>query len=232
MQSNDTFFGKKLLLVTAHPDDESFLAAGTIMQNTKAGGTTILVCGTVGEKGKYHLASDVSAQKLKAMRRNELLLVSKYLGVAKLVCPGLRDGGMHRQTGLFAKTVAAAIKKYKPDLIITFGPDGITGHRDHIAAGNVARKAARQFRMPCLVFTLSPKVTRHAQSWMKQRRRNPHYIEEFAHAKPDLKIPIDSKVKLRALSFHKSQLDAKNPFAGYPAYAVKEFLSFEYFAYA
>jgi len=54
------FLGSKILVFTAHPDDESYLAAGTIYENTRRGGKTFLVCATGGELGSAHLKKPIS----------------------------------------------------------------------------------------------------------------------------------------------------------------------------
>jgi len=52
--------GKRLLVVTAHPDDESFLASGTMLANANAGGNNFVFCATLGERGKSHLEQAVT----------------------------------------------------------------------------------------------------------------------------------------------------------------------------
>ena len=66
------FLGKKILVITAHPDDESFFAAGTIYKNQRLGGKTFLICGTAGEKGSGHLKKKLTEKQLAAMRKKEL----------------------------------------------------------------------------------------------------------------------------------------------------------------
>src|SRR5262249_20573786 len=89
--------GKKILFVTAHPDDESYLAAGTMLKNYAAGGTNFVACATFGEKGKSHMKTKVTASQLKLVREKELMTVSKFLNVHTLLMAGLPDAEMHQQ---------------------------------------------------------------------------------------------------------------------------------------
>src|ERR1041384_721777 len=134
--------GKKILFVTAHPDDESYAAAGTILKNHEAGGTSYIACATFGEKGKSHIKRKATSRQMKLLRKKELLAASKYLKVAALLTPGLPDAGLReksKQDAFFRKLLPFA-EKYRPDYMISFGADGISGHMDHIAAGKVAKR--------------------------------------------------------------------------------------------
>jgi LmbE family N-acetylglucosaminyl deacetylase len=65
------------------------------------------------------------------------------LGIDDHTCLDLPDGGLAAikfETGV--ATVGAVIERVGPDTILTFGPDGITGHPDHIAIGDWAAEAA------------------------------------------------------------------------------------------
>ena len=83
--------GEKILFVTAHPDDESYQAAGTMLKNHQAGGASYVACATFGEKGRSHIKRKVTLGQLKILRKKELLLVSKFLKVSGLLMPGLPE---------------------------------------------------------------------------------------------------------------------------------------------
>lgn len=227
--SSSLLLGRKILMLTAHPDDESYLAAGTIHANHRHGGRTTLVCATLGERGASHLSRPVSPARLKRIRLRELRSAARCLRIARLHVLYLPDGQVmaHRHTAL---REAAIIAKHEcPQLIVSFGPDGVTGHHDHIAIGQVARQLAQRLKVPCLAFSLPPKLLPRAAHWLGKRRRAPHYTTAIKYRRPTVRIPIDRTVKLRALRWYKSQLDAKNPFTNFPAPAVTEILKAEYF---
>lgn len=225
------FLGKKLLIIVAHPDDESYTAAGTIYKNHLAGGYSVLICATLGEKGKSHLPKAVSDAKLKAIRRRELAAACRFLHIEKLFTLGLPDGrvGDH-QNKLGARCIKIATRT-RPDAVLSFGRDGITGHLDHVAAGRAARAVARKLALPFFSFSLPPRAQKDAMTWLSGKRKNGRYLQKVTYSKPNLTIKINGKVKKRALAFHRSQMDGSDSFTGFPAYAVREWLAAEYFVY-
>lgn len=226
-----SFIGKKILVFTAHPDDESYLAAGSIYKNYKAGGTTILVCASSGEKGMSHLTEQVSRAQLKKMRTAELQKAKKVLHISSLHLLGLPDGQLQKsKKKMLAKTLHY-VKKYKPEVIVSFGRDGITGHLDHIAVGNVARTIADLVHVPLAAFTLPSKVKSQAITFLRTRRHSKHYTDTVQYAEPTLSIMINTSIKEKALACHATQMDNNKVFTGFPAFTVKELLRAEHFIF-
>lgn len=219
----------KILVFTAHPDDESYLCAGLLYANSRRGGTNFVVCATLGEKGTSHMQTPVTPARMKKIRRRELNAVSKFLNVSKTFILNLPDGGVKGyKKKLFSQGLKIASTE-RPDLILSFGPDGITGHFDHVATGQVARKIARLTRTPFAAFSFSPKFLKEAERSLKARRKSPYYIKKINFTKPNLRVPINGTAKKKAIRMHSSQMDKGNPFTGFPKYAVKELLANEYF---
>ncbi|HUP73546.1 MAG TPA: PIG-L family deacetylase [Acidimicrobiales bacterium] len=107
---------RTLLGVWAHPDDEAYLSATA----------------TLGERG----TSEPNAwppHRLAALRRRELASSLAALDVHESHLLGYEDGDCERHDGTDA--IAGLIMDIEPDLIVTFGPDGLTGHADHRAVG-------------------------------------------------------------------------------------------------
>lgn len=223
------FLGRKILVITAHPDDESYVSAGTIYKNFQKGGWTVLICGSYGERGTSHMKKIPAVPTMKKIRHAELLQASKVLHIAPVHILGLPDGHLNKHLSNFFKKSVALAKRYAPQVVISFGPDGISGHHDHIAAGKVARQVAQTLRLPFYSFTLPPAVATNALTWLKHRRKASHYANTIHFKKPSLKIPINRQVKLRALRSHVSQMDNKNAFTGFPPFAVQALLKTEYF---
>lgn len=224
------FLGKKILVITAHPDDESYAAAGTTIENHKRGGQTILVCATLGERGKSHLKKPVSDAELKRIRRRELDRACKLLHIKRLFVLNLPDGNVRSFIGKFYRRTSAIANKYQPEAILGFGEDGISGHLDHVVAGRVAKRVAGRLGIPFFSFTLSPALHRTAMSWLKQRRKHGRYRKDVAFKRYTIKVKIDPKKKKRVLQAHASQMDSKKALTGFPDYAVQELLRAEYFA--
>jgi LmbE family N-acetylglucosaminyl deacetylase len=128
---------KTILAVFAHPDDESFTMAGTIAKYSKLGIKTILVTATFGQSGtKKHLKK---GQNLADVRQKELEKCCKLLGIEKCCLLGYFDGQLHKvnQEELEQK-ISEIIKIHNPNIIITFGPQGVSGHVDHVAISSAA----------------------------------------------------------------------------------------------
>ena len=223
--------GEKILFVTAHPDDESYLAAGTMLRNQEAGGTSFVACATFGEKGKSHIKRKVTAGQLKKLRKKELLTVSKFLKVSGLLMPGLPDAqmGMKSNQAAFFKKLLPFAAKHRPTLMISFGKDGVSGHIDHISVGKVAKQVAKKLKVPFLTFSAPPGFRKSLEA-LKTRRKHGKYVKMLKHRPHDIEIKIDRLKKMKALHFHKSQLDSEGPFAGLSPETVKQFLSIEYFS--
>ena len=127
----------RLLVVVAHPDDESF-GCGSVLAAASAGGhTTAVLCATRGEAGESRIATD----DLAALREAELRTSAAILGVGSLWLLDHADSGM---TGdptpgtlvaadppQLATEVAAIIDGFRPDVVVTL--DASDGHRDHAA---------------------------------------------------------------------------------------------------
>ncbi len=233
ISSRHPFLGKTLLVFTAHPDDETFGMAGTIYKNRQKGGKTFVICATLGEKGSSHLKKLLSEQALKAIRKKELMRSARFLGVSRVFSFGLPDGKLKDcKKELFEKGLAVA-QRIKPDAMLSFGQYGMSGHWDHIAAGEVARRIAEKLRIPLFTLTIPPELAQEFSERIKARRRSPHYTSDPPmFEEPVLKITIDPKIKLKAGSFHASQLDGGKPFVSLPARIRRLRLRAEYFAHA
>ncbi|WEH39853.1 N-acetyl-1-D-myo-inositol-2-amino-2-deoxy-alpha-D-glucopyranoside deacetylase [Streptomyces sp. AM 2-1-1] len=155
---------RRLLLVHAHPDDESINNGATMAKYAAEGAHVTLVTCTRGEEGEVippslaHLASDRD-DALGPHRVGELAAAMKELGVTDhrfLGAPGrYRDSGMmgteqnHRPGAFWDAAVddAAAplvdvIREIRPQVLVTYDADGGYGHPDHIQAHRVATRAA------------------------------------------------------------------------------------------
>lgn len=136
---------KVLMAVLAHPDDESFGMGGTLAKYAKNGVDVYLVCATRGEVGemdeKYLFGYNSPAER----REAELRCAADKLGIKEVIFLDYRDSGMagsihnvHPQA-LFsapldevAKKIAFSIRKFRPQVLLTFDPIGGYRHPDHI----------------------------------------------------------------------------------------------------
>ncbi|MGB3329719.1 MAG: PIG-L family deacetylase, partial [Thermomicrobiales bacterium] len=141
-------------MILAHPDDESFGGAGVLVWAHQSGLTTGLVCATRGEAGQISDPALGTAEILGAVRERELRRAMDAVQLTTLRILPYRDSGMAGtpqnddarslvQAPLEEAIahVVVQIRDLKPDAVITFGPDGIYGHPDHVRIGEVASEA-------------------------------------------------------------------------------------------
>lgn len=132
----------RLMAVLAHPDDESLGVGGTLARYAAEGVETFLLTATRGENGRNGLAGGTSDLPLAQVREAELLAASAVLGLAEVTFLGYIDGAVDRVSHREAiRTIAAHIKRVRPDVVLTFGPDGAYGHPDHIAISQLTTSA-------------------------------------------------------------------------------------------
>jgi LmbE family N-acetylglucosaminyl deacetylase len=124
----------KLLAIFAHPDDESYGPAGTLAQATRNGHSVALLTLTHGESGSLGISKNLSSKKLAKLRRRELHCAAKILGIQEIKMHDLPDkqlSAIPAQQGI--AIIKQEIKRFKPDTIITFHENTISGHPDHLA---------------------------------------------------------------------------------------------------
>ena len=140
--------GRSLLAVFAHPDDESLACGGLLAWCADRGVRVTLVCVTGGE-GRG--AGDVRARELEAAAR--------VLGVADVVMLDHEDGMLPWvDAAAFEADIRDAIRACRPDVVITFGEDGLYWHPDHIAVHErtTAAVAALGQDAPALYYVTMP----------------------------------------------------------------------------
>jgi LmbE family N-acetylglucosaminyl deacetylase len=130
-----------LLGIWAHPDDEAYLSAGLMAAARAAGSRVVVATATTGERG----TSDPQRwppDRLAATRRRELAASLAALDVGEHHWLGYADGTLPDvPPALGAAAVEGLIRRYRPDTIVTFGPDGFTGHPDHRAVSGWVDRA-------------------------------------------------------------------------------------------
>jgi LmbE family N-acetylglucosaminyl deacetylase len=140
-----------LLAVTAHPDDESFLFGGVLALHAERGGVAGLLCLTDGQAGRT--GGLVPPAELGARRRAELREAARILGIPRLFTPGLPDGGLEALGDAEGAAIVGKIaKELGADVLLTFGPEGASGHKDHKACWRWTLAAAGSRRVYAATF--------------------------------------------------------------------------------
>jgi LmbE family N-acetylglucosaminyl deacetylase len=142
--------------IWAHPDDEAYLSAGLMGRVLDAGGSVTILTATRGEKGTADPA-DYDQAHFAARRERELRASLRELGVHDVRLLGYPDGECDRVNDESAiDGIAAAIAASAPDLVVTFGPDGVTGHRDHRVVSAWVTEAWRRVSTAELFYATIP----------------------------------------------------------------------------
>lgn len=213
------------LAIWAHPDDETYLAGGLMATLRAAGRRVVVVTATRGEFGDDGRTAEQRAV-LGTLRTTELAAALHTLGVGEHHLLDYADGGCSdvEPTGPVAQ-LRAIIDRVRPDTVLTFGPDGFTGHPDHVAVGEWAALACAQVPRP-------PRLWQPVVATGDRGRH--HDVEErfgvFALGEPrecaeqelTVRLPLPPAIlarKLAALRCHASQTTALIAAMGADRYA-------------
>lgn len=123
-----------LMAVFAHPDDEAFGTGGTLSRYAAEGCDVYVVTATRGEAGEIAEPDMATKANLPMVRERELRCACQQYGAHPPHFLDYLDGQLtvvHQ--GQAVGKLVRLIRQLKPDVLVTFGPDGIYGHYDHIA---------------------------------------------------------------------------------------------------
>lgn len=131
-----------LMAIFAHPDDEAFGTGGTLTKYASEGVDVHLVIATRGEVGQIANPDLQLSQPLSVVREQELREACQAYGVRHLHLLGYVDG----QTTMVPPSeavykIVALMRRVKPQVVLSFGPEGIYGHFDHLAVHRWATAA-------------------------------------------------------------------------------------------
>jgi len=129
-----------ILLAFAHPDDESFLAAGFAIAASERGERVVLYCATRGEAARGVGPTLADRRKLARTRAAELARAAEELGIARVVLDRFADGALGDAPGLIDSLVRV-IRRERPQVVVTFAPDGGNRHPDHVAISRAVSAA-------------------------------------------------------------------------------------------
>jgi len=162
----------RLLAVLAHPDDESLGLGGMLARYAAEGVETHLLTATRGDRGRYKGVREgegdghPGAAALAGIRTRELEAAAAVLGIRSVEVLGYGDGRLDRSDAReVIGRIAGHIRRVRPHVVVTFGPDGAYGHPDHIAIS--------QFATAACVAAAAPEAVAGAED------RAPHAVAKF-----------------------------------------------------
>jgi N-acetyl-1-D-myo-inositol-2-amino-2-deoxy-alpha-D-glucopyranoside deacetylase len=238
--------GERVLAIFAHPDDESFLAGGTLAACAKAGREVILLCLTRGEQGPIASPRIARRATLGTVRAAELEAAGRALGAAVVECLDYPDGGLAGVApALIQARLVGLIRDWRPAAIITFGPEGFYWHPDHIAVHDFTMAAldvlAAEGFSPPVYFATWPAGRMTELTTAVAARGMPGDLwglepEDFGVPAATISTVCDVRrflpAKLEALRCHRSQFDPRHLLHALPNDLAEEFLGREYFVHA
>jgi LmbE family N-acetylglucosaminyl deacetylase len=186
------------MVVTAHPDDSEFGAAGSVAKWILEGKRVVYVVCTSGDKGTDN--PDIPSQELAKIREKEQGDAAAVLGVLDVIFLGYPDQALE-DTPDFRKAIVRQIRRFKPDMVVTSDPyRRYIWHRDHRITGQVVLDAVYPYARDRLAY---PDLIE--EGFM------PHKVKKillFGTQDVNLRIDITETfhLKLEALRCHKSQI--------------------------
>src|SRR5262245_64517645 len=200
-----------ILSVWAHPDDETYLAAGVMAAAADRGERVVCVSATAGEHG----TSDPGAwppMRLGRRRRWEAAAAMAVLGVAEHRVLGFPAGSLAESDGQGLAAIGRLLDEIEPDTILTFGPDGVTFHPDHITISRWVTTAWEERSRPGRLLYATPTVEHLDRFGKLYEEWNAYMTDDrpvgVRQADLDLHVRLDGWLldrKLTALSVMTSQ---------------------------
>ena len=197
-----------ILAVFAHPDDETSATAGTFIKYAREGVEVHVVTATRGERGALGTGDlSIARQDLPAVREAELRAVLTLYGANQPILLDYRDQEL--LTADFARLtqdVLQAMAAVRPDVVITFGPTGISNHDDHKTMHRAATAAFHRYRhtaagTPRLYYVALPEeIAVEFAFQLHPSEMTPSVCIDIAEVKP---------IKLQGLRTYRSQADAQ-----------------------
>jgi LmbE family N-acetylglucosaminyl deacetylase len=216
MQANQS-----LLVILPHPDDESFPMGGTLAKYAANHIRVTLVCATRGEAGIEGLDPEETGK----IREGELRQAASALGLDEVRFLDYRDGTLSQVNAEeFIERLAGLLRDLKPDVVLTFGPDGISGHPDHVTLSARVTQAFDRATLPSSrLYYLAP-----SKATLQGCGVTP---SQEAAGGPVASIDItDYRLsKVRAMQAHASQ---NPPYTGDPVEEAGKLTCHEYFTLA
>ncbi len=234
-----------LLWILAHPDDEAFGNSGVMTWARSQGLRCGLVCATRGEAGEISDHALAEPDILGAVREGELRTAMSHVGLAELRILPFRDSGMAgtpqnadprslemaADAGVIA-FLTSHIRQLRPSMVMTFGPDGVYGHPDHVKIGRLAMDAVvlaaeirlsglgKPFRVTSMYHTAAP----HEAIIAASRRTGGPFSSLPPEALESLGVPSTEithwfdvaqflENKKRVIRSHATQISHSGPFA-------------------
>lgn len=218
---------KSLLAVFAHPDDETFRCGGTLALLAQRGVRVHVLTATRGQAGSCGDPPLCGRDELPDVRQRELQSACAALGIEPPRLLDYQDGQLaDADRGTIIAEILAVVDQVQPQVMLTFGEDGLSGHPDHIAIGQHAAEAFRRADDVAALYTVAVPQSLATTLGMKQVRAVP---DETISLTVDVSRVWEQKVS--AIHCHATQLSS-SPMMNAPEQRRRLFFGTEYFVCA
>ena len=185
-----------VLAFFAHPDDETMLVGGVLALLAQSGASVHYLCATRGEGGEVGEPPVCARQQLGEIREQELVCAVQALNGRSLTFLGYIDPTVGPGEELYAYTdnltmlagqVAASIRQFAPDVLITHGSNGEYGHPAHVVTHLAAKVAVETFGAGApLLYTVSAVFPGHPRPRLANK-------DDVAHLVVDIQATLSQK---------------------------------------
>jgi N-acetylglucosamine malate deacetylase 2 len=211
---------RSILVILSHPDDESFPIGGTLAKYAAEGAKIHLISETRGEAGIPEMQPELAGQ----VREAELRQAASVLGIREVQFLDYLDGELDQvDPGEIIDQLTEAIRQINPQAVITFGPDGISGHPDHLAIHHATKAAFELANTAARLFYIAP-----SEATLQGCGVVPS-VELAGGPVAAIDVGEHLVTKVRAMQSHSSQ---DPPFPGLPEEEAEHMACHEYFTLA
>jgi LmbE family N-acetylglucosaminyl deacetylase len=182
----------KLLCVLAHPDDESLGTGGTLARYAGEGVETYVITATRGEQGRFFDNQErPDPRTVGRVREAELRAAARELGVREVILLDYQDKELDQADPDEAiRKIVHHLRRVRPQVVITFGPEGGYGHPDHIAISQFTTAATVSAADPDYVVPEGPNRHHRVSKLYYMGWAEPQW-QAYQAAFRDLKTTVD-----------------------------------------
>ncbi|BAJ03706.1 hypothetical protein SVI_3735 [Shewanella violacea DSS12] len=222
IEENNITKPRAILVLLAHPDDETWVS-GTLAKLAANGFKVIPVYATSGDRGTDHSGKNLSGDALAKVREAEAVAACEVLGLEAPIFLRFADGSLALQSQRLVKEIQAMVEEIRPVAVLSFGPGGVTGNRDHIA---VSTLVSQYFPMQAVYFAVSDTQAENLTASALKFGLDYRVAAPIPDQEVRVRVQLDDFAAVRALAMakHVTQFPPVmiNAFADYIESAVVE----------
>ena len=196
----------RILTIFAHPDDESYGPSGTLIHYAANHADISLLTLTHGENGRLGPCKNLLKEEVMKLRRSELECAASVIGIKDLHIYNFPDGNLNSISNTEGVVfIKKCIEDKKPDIILTFHVNGITGHPDHITTSKWVFSAIQCINFSPTLYYFG--ISASYSDIIPGRKLYPIPRSQITH---EISVSEYINEKVSAIRCHKSQIEIFN----------------------